>query len=315
MFVNMAKAALICYNLFIIFWELIFLQNGEKSLTQGKALGAMLLAGICWSFSSFFIKLCPWSAFQVACVRGFISSSALTLYLLLAEKKHLVINKTVAFVSIFVCFKYIGFISANKLTAAANAVAMYQLNVIFILVAGCVASHSLPRKKDVAIIAATIIGIVLFFLGRFSFSGFLGNILAGLSGFCTAVLFFMSARFKTFEENLSAIILGSFLSAVLSLFLSFGEEYVISPVSIGSILFLGLIQQSLAFICYTKATRVLNAFTCSIISSIEPVFSPIICFLLLGEAPGKFAVVGAVIVIGSITLWSITDFKAKKQDA
>ena len=287
------------------------MEQKTTGLSQGQALVAMTVAGICWSFSSYFIKLNPWSGFQVAAVRGLISSLTLTAYLYFVEKKHLVINKATLFVSIFVCFKYICFITANKLTTAANAVAMYQVNVIVILVAGCIASKSLPRKKDVAIIIATMVGIVLFFMGKFSFSGFLGNILAATSGICTAIMFFLNARFKRFEENLSGIILGSAISSALAFTISAGEAFTITPVSVGSILFLGLIQQSLAFICYTKASRKLDAFTCSIIASLEPVLSPIICFLLLGETPGQYAVIGAVIVIGSITLWSITDFKKK----
>jgi drug/metabolite transporter (DMT)-like permease len=287
------------------------MEQKTTGLSQGQALVAMTVAGICWSFSSYFIKLNPWSGFQVAAVRGLISSLTLTAYLCFVEKKHLVINKATLFVSIFVCFKYICFITANKLTTAANAVAMYQVNVIVILVAGCIASKSLPRKKDVAIIIATMVGIVLFFMGKFSFSGFLGNILAATSGICTAIMFFLNARFKRFEENLSGIILGSAISSALAFTISAGEAFTITPVSVGSILFLGLIQQSLAFICYTKASRKLDAFTCSIIASLEPVLSPIICFLLLGETPGQYAVIGAVIVIGSITLWSITDFKKK----
>ena len=124
-------------------------------------------------------------------VRGLMTAVFLTLYVYFIEKKQLVFNKRTFAVGIFVCFKYICFVSANKLTSAANAVAMYQSNVVVILIAGCIAAHALPRKKDIAVILAVGIGIALCFMGEFSFSGFKGNILAFISGICTAVMFFL----------------------------------------------------------------------------------------------------------------------------
>ena len=284
----------------------------NMDLRRKNALITMTAAGTCWGFTSFFIKFCPWSAFQMLFVRGLMTAVFLTLYVYFIEKKQLVFNKRTFAVGIFVCFKYICFVSANKLTSAANAVAMYQSNVVVILIAGCIAAHALPRKKDIAVILAVGIGIALCFMGEFSFSGFKGNILAFISGICTAVMFFLMGRSKSREENLTIIIAGSALSSCMAFFVSFGQSYIVTPAAIGSILFLGLVQQSLAYIFYTKATLVLDAFSCAVISCIEPVISPIICFLLLGEEPGKFAGVGSLIIISSIVFWSITNVSKVK---
>ena len=104
------------------------------------------------------------------------------------------------------------------------------------------------------------------------------------------------------------------MAAIISFIMSAGSSFEITPVAIGSILFLGLIQQSFAFITYTKAVRIISPFACAILVSIEPVLSPIVCFLFLGEAPGKFAVLGTIVVIGSILIWSLSDVKNTKKD-
>lgn len=287
----------------------------NKTLSQNRALMAMTICSICWCFSSLFIKICPLSNFQVSCIRGFIAAGALSLYLILVEKKRIIVNPMVLFVSIFVCFKYITFISANKLTAGANCTAMHQTNVVYILIFTCIMEKHLPKKRDIAVIIATAVGIALFFFGKFDFSGFLGNILAGITGICTAVLFFMSGKFRSFEENLSSIIFGNLLSAVISLFFCLGQPIEISARSVSTIMFLGLIQQSLAFIMYSKAIRVISPFACSILASMEPVLSPVLLVIFLNEKPSQFALLGIIIVIGSIIIWNIANYKNEKAEA
>ncbi len=288
--------------------------NNLFDFNKKSAMVAMAIVGICWGFASLFIKLTPWSSFQIVAVRSSMAAICLSLYILLVEKKKLVFNKTVLFVGFFVCFKYIFYVSANKLTTAANVVALHQTNIIYILIATCIMNKTKPRGKDILIIIATMVGISLFFFGKFTFSGMIGNLLAAGAGLCTAVLFFMSSKFSSFEENLTSIISGNILAAIISFIMSAGSSFEITPVAIGSILFLGLIQQSFAFITYTKAVRIISPFACAILVSIEPVLSPIVCFLFLGEAPGKFAVLGTIVVIGSILIWSLSDVKNTKKD-
>jgi len=284
-----------------------------SELSQKKALLAMTLCSVCWCFSSLFIKLCPLSAFQVACGRGFVAATVLTLYLTLIEKKRVIINKTVFFVSIFVCFKYITFITANKLTAGANCVAMSQTSIIFVLLFTCIMEKRLPAGKDIAVIVAVFTGIALFFFGKFDFNGILGNLLALGCGICTAVLFFMSGKFKTFEENLSSIILGNFISSALAFILSIGQPVTINFTAVSSILFLGIIQQALAFILYSKAIRVISPFACAVLATLEPVLSPILLLIFLNEKPSEFAFFGIVLVIGSIIIWNIANAKSKNK--
>ncbi len=42
---------------------------------------------------------------------------------------------------------------------------------------------------------------------------------------------------------------------------------------------------------------------------IEPLFNPVWVFLVVGEAPGFFAFIGGIIVLATVTLWSISNAK------
>ncbi|MCQ4726531.1 DMT family transporter [Anaerotignum faecicola] len=279
-------------------------ENGKRK----NALICMVACGLCWSTSSLMIKLCPWGSFHVAAARGLLAGLFLLGYIYFVRRKKFVFTKTAAFVSVFVCFKYIGFITANKLAAGANCAAILQASSVFVLLAGCIIDKKLPRGRDVAVIAAVAAGIVLFFYGQFDISSVKGNLAALLSAFCTAVMFYGSGRFDTVEENLSAIIMGNFLSAALSLAFLGGTPFEITPRAVCAILFLAFIQQGVSFILYTNAVRVISPFSCAVIGAIEPVLSPFLCFFFLGETPSRFAAAGAVVIIGSVTAWSLSNF-------
>jgi drug/metabolite transporter (DMT)-like permease len=42
-----------------------------------------------------------------------------------------------------------------------------------------------------------------------------------------------------------------------------------------------------------------------LVTMIEPVICPIWVFLILGERPGRYAFMGAVVVLAAVTFWSV----------
>ena len=40
---------------------------------------------------------------------------------------------------------------------------------------------------------------------------------------------------------------------------------------------------------------------------IEPLLNPVWVLLVLGEKPGFFALIGGIIVLGTVTLWSVAN--------
>ncbi|MCI8342185.1 MAG: EamA family transporter [Firmicutes bacterium] len=288
----------------------------NKNLTEKSAILYMVLCGLCWSTTSLMIKLSPWNNFQVTAGRGVLAGLFFIGYIHFVRHGHIVINRVTAAVAFFTCFKYMSFIAASKLAPGANCAAILQTSAVLVLLANCLIDKKRPSRRDAAVIIAVAFGIFLFFYGEFDASSMAGNMLAFLAAICTAVLYYASGKFKTVEENLSALIMGSFMSAAISLFITFGEPAEISLKSVGVLLFLGFVQQGLAYVLYTNAVRVLSSFACSVLAAIEPVLSPVFCFIFIGEMPTRFAAVGTIVVIGSITLWSISSFalpETKKQ--
>ena len=62
---------------------------------------------------------------------------------------------------------------------------------------------------------------------------------------------------------------------------------------------------------YAIALKYCPPLQCSLINAIEPLLNPVWVFLLDGEAPGTFALIGGVIVIAATTAWSVWKDKQK----
>lgn len=84
---------------------------------------------------------------------------------------------------------------------------------------------------------------------------------------------------------------------------------VFSVQSVLSILVLGIFQLGVPYILYGFAIRDCPPLTASLISMFEPLLNPLWVFLVMGETPGIMALIGGLIVVMTITLYSISTSK------
>ncbi len=73
-----------------------------------------------------------------------------------------------------------------------------------------------------------------------------------------------------------------------------------------AILFLGIFQIGIAYVLFTKGiaggVRSLDA---SIVGFVEPLLNPIWVFLILGERPNQWAILGGAIIIAAIVFHTV----------
>jgi drug/metabolite transporter (DMT)-like permease len=70
------------------------------------------------------------------------------------------------------------------------------------------------------------------------------------------------------------------------------------------ILYLGVFQIALAYVFVTAAIQVVPALEASVILLIEPVLNPVWAWIVQGETPGTWPLLGGVIIIGATTVKS-----------
>ncbi len=74
-----------------------------------------------------------------------------------------------------------------------------------------------------------------------------------------------------------------------------------------TVAYLGVCQIALAYVFLTAAMRVLPALEVSLLLLIEPVLNPTWTWLIRGEDPGGYTIVGGAIIIAATAIKSVYD--------
>jgi len=194
------------------------------------------------------------------------------------------------------------FVASTKLTTAANAILLQYTAPVYVAFLSAWVLQERPQWFDWLTIAMVLGGMVLFFLDTLAPGGLLGNVFAILSGISFAFLV-LSMRKQRNESPFETVILGNLFTGIIGL--PFMFRSMPDARSWMGLIFLGVIQLGLSYVLYSKAIKHVTAIEAILIPGIEPILNPIWVFLILGERPGQWALIGGLIVLISVTLRSL----------
>jgi drug/metabolite transporter, DME family len=82
-----------------------------------------------------------------------------------------------------------------------------------------------------------------------------------------------------------------------------------------AIFFLGVFQIGIAYVLFTKGIAAgVRSLDANIIGFIEPMLNPVWVFLVFGEKPSAWAILGGVIIIGGVIFHTIKQNKIKRRE-
>ena len=198
------------------------------------------------------------------------------------------------------------FTIANKMTTAANAILLQYTAPVYVALFSYWVLRERITVADWVTVGVVLGGMLLFFLDDLAPGNLAGNIFSVLSGVFFA-LFTLLLRKQKDGSPAEAVMLGNIITALVGL--PFYFQAFPTAFEWGALVFLGLFQLGLSYIFYTIAIKNVIALEAILIPVIEPILNPVWVFLLLGEAPGPWALVGGVLVLGAVTALSI--YKAR----
>ncbi len=274
-----------------------------------RAILLLILTATLWSTGGILIKVISWGPVSILVGRSIFSSIMLLVYLR-RFPVHWTRWKIVA--AIAHIFTALLFITATKLTTAANAIFLQYTAPVYIILLGAWFLRERPSRNDWASMAIIFTGMALFFGDRLSLNGLEGSLLAVLSGLALAV---MNVALRAQKDGAPAesILLAHLFTAIIGFPYVLKESWTVTNWLI--ILYLGLFQIGLAFILFTSAIKHVTAIEATLISTLEPVLNPVWVFLFIGEAPGRFALLGGIIVLAGVALNAIGSARAASQPA
>lgn len=271
---------------------------------ENIAMIEMLICATLWSIAGIFIKLIPWNGFAIAGMRSLIAFLTFMVYMGIKHLK-LIINRETVIAGVFSALVYTCFTVSNKLTTAANAIVLQFTSPVFIVVFTALIFKTKIKKRDLAVVALTLIGITLCFLDQMEGGHLLGNFTSVAAGMFMAGMFIAVGN-QEGQLRFSSIALGHLFTFFIGLPFIIATKPVISALAVESILILGIFQLGISYILYVKSTEYCPPLACCLLGVVEPLLNPVWVLIFNGERPGILAFIGAAIVLISVTVWCAT---------
>jgi DME family drug/metabolite transporter len=256
----------------------------------------ILLAALLWSTAGVVMKLCQLSGWQIAGGRSLIAGCFLFLAVRDARRapNAAVLATAVAYAATVTLFAV-----SNKLTTAANAIFIQSTAPLWVLLLSPRLLGERPSRAELATIPIYAVGLFCFFLDELSPGQRLGNWVALGAGLAFATCIVGLRRIQ--ERGPSALVYGNWLAAFAT-----APLWLAGPTPASSdllaLLYLGVFQLGLSYLCFTRGVAHTPALEAALLVLLEPVFNPIWTFLIAGERPGQWAIIGGGIVL-TATLW------------
>ncbi|MGA2274052.1 MAG: DMT family transporter [Bryobacteraceae bacterium] len=266
----------------------------------------LVAAAILFSTGGAAIKAATLTGWQVACFRSGIAAMVLLAALPQARRGW---RLPVAPVAVAYAATLIAFVMANRLTTSANAIFLQSTAPLYLLLLGPLLLKEPIHRAGLFYMLAVAAGLALFFIGSQPALATApdpprGNIVALFSGLAYALtlagLRWVSRR-PEHDVGLSAVAMGNALACVATLpmalplrSLSFADGTVI--------LYLGVFQIGLAYLCVTRAMRHVTAFEANTVLLLEPALNPVWAWMVHGERPPAMALTGGAIILSATLL-------------
>ena len=241
------------------------------------------------------IKSIDWPPMAIA---GGRSAIAIPIILLCAARPRFTFSRAQIGGALGYAGTVVLFVFATRMTTAANAIFLQYTAPIYVALIGRWYLGERASRIDWLVIAVALVGIALFFLDRLTVSGFWGNIIALGSGLAFAAVALFLRKEKA-GSPVASIVLGNVLVTLV------GLPFMVQAPSLGEgslwrLLLLGTVQLGLPYVFYATAIKQVTALEATLIPLLEPVLNPLWVMLALGERPGRWAIVGAFLVLGAV---------------
>jgi drug/metabolite transporter (DMT)-like permease len=269
------------------------------------ARGHILLTALLMSTGGAGIKAVSLTNWQIASFRSGIAA----IVVLLAVRRLPRFSIPTLLVGAAYAATVVTFITANKLTTAANTVFFQGTAPLYLAILGpAVLGEHMPRR-DVPILFVIAAGMLLLFAGNAAPlstapNPALGNAIGVVSGCCWSLTLLGMRWLEKRDPSAKGAAAGN--AAIVGNVLAFAgclplalPVACLSVANVAGIAYLGVFQVGLSYVLLTRAITHVPAVDASLLLLVEPALSPLWAWLLHGEIPGLWPLAGGALIIGA----------------
>jgi drug/metabolite transporter (DMT)-like permease len=272
----------------------------------------VLAAAILWSTGGLFIKWTTLSAYELSFWRSLLAALTVAFF---TRREGFGLNGITVVTSILYAALLLLFVLATKLTTAANAIFLQYTAPIYVLILEPLFYKEKFRQRDLLTVIACIAGMSLFFVGKLRPQEVSGNLTALGSGLCFAFYVLLLRHTRSQSVNrASSVIYGNLLLVIALAPAGLTAVSKMTAHDALAVSYLGIVQIGVAYTLFTLGmARGVRSLDAGIVGYIEPLLNPIWVFLLLGERPSAYALLGGSIIIMAVLAHTILGARHSRQ--
>ena len=280
---------------------------------RSSPLLLVFAAAFLWSTGGLFIKWTTLAGLELSFWRSFFAIFTVAIF---TRHEGFGLNRVTAAASALYAILIILFVMATKTTTAANAIFLQYTAPVYMLILEPLIYKEKFRSRDLITVLVCLGGMALFFVGQLRPQDVTGNILALASGFCFALYFLLLRHPRAREVNrASSVIYGNTLAVIMTAPWGLAVLTSLTAHDLVGVSYLGVIQLGISYMLFTSGmARGVRSLDAGIVCYIEPVLNPVWVFLVLGERPSAWALLGGAIIIVAVISHMLLDAREKKID-
>ena len=271
----------------------------------------VLAAAVLFSTGGAAIKATSLTGWQVASFRSGFAALALLVFLPRSRRLPTI---PMWLVGVVYAATLILFVTATKLTTSANAIFLQDTSPLYVLLLSPLVLGERVRRADLLFMLALAAGLLAFFLGHdqpieTASNPFAGDLVAAASGVTWAAtivgLRWLGTRTRAGDASQPALVAGNVIAFIAALPFALPIAGV-STTDWAIVLYLGVIQIGLAYVCFSIGMAGVPAIEASLLLLLEPVLNPVWSWLVHGEVPNRWSLTGGAIILcatAARTLW------------
>lgn len=292
-----------------------------------KGVGLIMLAALCWGISGGIANILinkGWDPLVISFYRGAIALICFIFWFLLRPRLNWIFSirfhiwSLLAGVGVAGNFTFY-FLSIEAASVAIAVTLMYTAPVFVLLI-----SFLLGKERSTwfkwGCILVVIIGIILL-TGAYNIesisTSFLGTA-AGIGSGLSYVLFIFGFKNAAAIGKTQTALTGAFLSFSLILFVFMDKREATEVLTSGDMLWfllLGILGAGIPFIFYFNGIRRTSPTTASMVAMIEPVTASLFGVLIIGHYLTVIQLLGMVLILATITLFSVKQATEKPKNS
>ena len=262
----------------------------QDMIGRGRLL--ILSAALLWSLAGVFIKFLDVPPLTIVFYRSLFACLVFTPFARAAEWR---ISAPVLVSVLTYTAAISSFVSANKLTTAANAIVLQYTAPIFVfLFSRAVLGERISRINGLAL-GAGMIGVAVISLDSAGEPEMAGVALALASGVLFAAYMINLRRTQQVNAGYLTWINNAFCALALLFVVS--SQLALTPNQLVILMVMGAVQLGLPYFLFSKGLQSVSLQEASLIALIEPVLNPIWVALVVDEIPSAATLAGGAMIL------------------